>query len=600
LFRLTARRLAAATTAATLILTQVAVTGAGAAGSSTKFTLQGTHLVGTTRPIKQAPKITIQPGEFEIPEHEPNAKTRRHTSAAGTPSVSTTPVVAGQVSGFAGFDGLNHKDQRTAGTGIYTNTQFSLEPPDQALCVGNGQVLEGVNNAFRVYDTSGTPLTAPTAYSQFFGAKPEVIRSTPPVFGDFISDPRCYFDPDTQRWFQIELQITQNASTGAFEAPTNLFIAVSDSADATSTWTVYEIATTDNGSAGTPNRTGCPCFADQPLIGADANGVYISVGSYTLAAFDFTGAQLYAFSKSGIETGTKTSAVHIDAGPFTQAQFGAPAFDLQPATTPTGVYATGNGGTQYFLSSLDLTAGPSLGIRSSQLGLWRLTNTASLANATPSLTLALTVVNSELYTQPPNAVQKKGPLYLGNIVHNPEELINSNEDRLQQVVYANGKLWSAINTAVKQPNGAVVTGIGWFVVNPSTNSVSNQGYLSVAGQTVTFPSIGVTAAGKAVMAFTLVGPDFFPSAAYSVLDPATGAGPVHIAAAGRFPDDGFSGYPKLNGGLPPVGRWGDYSAAVADASGNVWMGAEYIRDLLPPARTDFANWATFVYRVPTT
>ena len=191
-------------------------------------------------------------------------------------------------------------------------------------------------------------------------------------------------------------------------------------------------------------------------------------------------------------------------------------------------------------------------------------------------------------------------MYLGNIVHNPEELINSNEDRLQQVVYANGKLWSAINTAVKQPNGAVVTGIGWFVVNPSTDSVSNQGYLSVAGQTVTFPSIGVTAAGKAVMAFTLVGPDFFPSAAYSVLDPSTGAGPVHIAAAGRFPDDGFSGYPKLNGGLPPVGRWGDYSAAVADASGNVWMGAEYIRDLLPPARTDFANWATFVYKVPTT
>ena len=39
---------------------------------------------------------------------------------------------------------------------------------------------------------------------------------------------------------------------------------------------------------------------------------------------------------------------------------------------------------------------------------------------------------------------------------------------------------------------------------------------------------------------------------------------------------------------------------VSNASGNVWMGAEYIRDLLPPARTDFANWATFVYKVPTT
>ena len=50
-------------------------------------------------------------------------------------------------SGFFGFDGITHFDQRFAGTGIYTNTQFSLEPPDQGLAVGNGFVLEVVNNA---------------------------------------------------------------------------------------------------------------------------------------------------------------------------------------------------------------------------------------------------------------------------------------------------------------------------------------------------------------------------------------------------------------------------------------------------------------------
>ena len=40
------------------------------------------------------------------------------------------------------FDGLNFRQQRLANRG----NQFSVEPPDQALCVGNGSVLESVND----------------------------------------------------------------------------------------------------------------------------------------------------------------------------------------------------------------------------------------------------------------------------------------------------------------------------------------------------------------------------------------------------------------------------------------------------------------------
>jgi hypothetical protein len=591
-----ARRPWVVTASSILILTQLLAGSAGAAGSgSSTFTVQRTHHLGTAQLTKGSAPVDYPTSSIEIPDHQPNSKTIRHTTAAGTPRAGTTSIAAGQVSGFAGFDGLTHKDQRNAGTGDYANSQFSLEPPDQGLCVGNGQVLETVNNALRVFDTSGTPLTDPTAFNEFFGFAPEIIRSDPPVFGDFVSDPRCYFDPDTHRWFMTELQISQDPSSGEFEAPTNLVLAVSDSVDATSTWSVYEVNTTDDGTGGTPNHGGCPCFGDQPLIGADANGFYVTAGEYSLADFSFNGAQVYAFSKTGLESGSNTSAVHIDAGPFTQSAFGAPAFDLQPATSPNGGYVTANNGTQYFLSSLDLGAGPALGTRASQLGLWKLTNTASLAS-TPDLSLSLSVVNTETYSQPPNAVQKKGPLYLGDLVHAPEALLSANEDRLQQVVYADGQLWSAISTAVKQPNGATLVGIAWFIVDPVSATVNHQGYLAAAGQNLLFPSIGVTAAGKAVMAFTLVGPDYFPSAAYSLLSPSTGPGPIHIAAAGRFPDDGFTGYKELAGGHG-VARWGDYSAAVADASGNVWMASEYIHDLFPPARTLNANWATFIYKV---
>src|SRR5437870_6242509 len=52
------------------------------------------------------------------------------------------------------FEGLNFHDQRFANGG----NQFSVEPPDQALCSGNGYIFEAVNDVAQVYDTSGTPL----------------------------------------------------------------------------------------------------------------------------------------------------------------------------------------------------------------------------------------------------------------------------------------------------------------------------------------------------------------------------------------------------------------------------------------------------------
>jgi len=49
-----------------------------------------------------------------------------------------------------GFEGLNFYQQRYARGG----NQFSVEPPDQALCVGNGYVLEAVNDVLNIFNTS--------------------------------------------------------------------------------------------------------------------------------------------------------------------------------------------------------------------------------------------------------------------------------------------------------------------------------------------------------------------------------------------------------------------------------------------------------------
>jgi hypothetical protein len=129
-------------------------------------------------------------------------------------------------------------------------------------------------------------------------------------------------------------------------------------------------------------------------------------------------------------------------------------------------------------------------------------------------------------------------------------------------------------------------------------SVFNQGYVAIDSakqNSVLFPSVGVNAAGKAVIAFSVVGEDFFPSAGYAALDASSGAGPIVISFPGVAPDDGFSGYFPFGA---RVGRWGDYSWATSDETGNIWMGSEVI-----PTKSaletfvPFANWGTFITTV---
>src|SRR6266513_2614375 len=101
-------------------------------------------------------------------------------------------------SSFRGFIGLTHLDQRLYAGG---GNQFSTEPPDQGLAVGNGFVLEGVNAAINVYDTNGiVQLPRPISLDELFGLPPAINRTTG-EFGVFAGDVSCLFDPETQRWF---------------------------------------------------------------------------------------------------------------------------------------------------------------------------------------------------------------------------------------------------------------------------------------------------------------------------------------------------------------------------------------------------------------
>jgi hypothetical protein len=297
-----------------------------------------------------------------------------------------------------------------------------------------------------------------------------------------------------------------------------------------------------------------------------------------------------------------------------------PGFTVWPAQSPgTGSFETAANGTEYFLSSTaaDEATHPKAGTGGDYVGtnvvVWALTNTASLNTGTAAVSLHTAVVPSETYAFPPKQRQKGSGTApttatpLGYCINDTRtgcwrllfgsepphtEVVStpdSNDTRMQQVMFANGKLWGSLDTALNPAGGGQQAGVAWFVVKPSvsdtavTAKMALQGYLGKSGADLTYPAIGVTASGRGVMAFTYTPNDGYPSAGYAGIDALAGTGPISVAAAGQATDDGFTSY-KAEVGSPPRTRFGDYGAAAVDGA-SVWIASEYIA-----SACDYATW----------
>ncbi len=517
--------------------------------------------------------------EREIPKGADIMRMETVTPALIVPVVRSSKVTTDQASGFAGWKGLTHYEQRLANNG----NQFSLEPPDQGLCAGAGFVVEAVNDVLTVFDTGGNVQKGVTDLNTFFGYAAAIDR-TNTLFGPMVTDPKCLFDASTGRWFLSILTLDQDPKTGSFTGATHVDLAVSNSKDPTGDWSIYTLDTTD-GDGSQAAHPGCPCLGDQPLIGYNRDAFFITTNEFSLAGSDFNGAQVYALSKRDLIKGNNVAGVHIDNLKLEEG----PAYSLQPAVanSPEALSKLPTG-SEYFLSALQFT-----GILDNRIALWALTGTDTLDSSKPNVSLQYTILTSEIYGMPPAATQKVGPIPLGVANSDPENSVSTNDDRMNQVQFAGGKLYAGLNT-ILSVDGKTRAGIAYFVVSPAVKNgapvgkIASQGYVAVADSYVMYPSIAVAKDGRAAMTFSLTGKDYYPSAAYAVLG---GRPDVHIAAAGTEPADGMTGYTALGG--DGVERWGDYSAAVSDGS-TVWMAAEYTPG---GQRTTLANWGTFVFKL---
>src|SRR5438132_11776478 len=158
-----------------------------------------------------------------------------------------------------GFEGLNFYQQRYSRGG----NQFSVEPPDQGMCAGNGFVLEAVNDVLNVFNTSGQSVLPDNTstnivsgfprnvnhavdLNSFYGYAPAINRTTG-VRAQEVTDPSCLYDAATQRFFVVVLTL-ETRPNGAFTHVNHLDVAVSKTADPTGGWNIYRIDVTNDGT----------------------------------------------------------------------------------------------------------------------------------------------------------------------------------------------------------------------------------------------------------------------------------------------------------------------------------------------------------------
>ncbi|HEV2365164.1 MAG TPA: hypothetical protein VGS12_13315 [Caulobacteraceae bacterium] len=507
-------------------------------------------------------------------------------------TLSQTPqerpsLLAGSIDAPGSFTGLTHYDQRILAD---NGNQFSLEPPDQALAVGNRFVLEVVNNAIQIYDGKGNALlSAPVSTNRFMNQVSAINRSYENEEGPFLSDPRAYYDAATGHFFVSEWATLNDASGNPLFISVQ-FLAVSATNDPTGNWYIYSWETTNS------NTPGCPCLPDFNMLGADANGIYVSNNLFSLFTGGFVGATIYALPKAGLETATNVTLSQFPILPND--------FSIHPTALPPNVSgASEANGTEYAVEAEDDLTNSGT---AKSVNVWAISGTNTLTSASPALTLnAVSVPAEKVNAVLPPAPQMDGTRPLGASLSPPGPVptLNPDDGRFSAMpYYVNGQVYAVASTAVVA-SSTVKTGVATYILNVSGGapalaaSVAAQSIISAPGNRhLLYPAVAVNSLGQAAIGVTITGAKLFPSTAV-ILTGTFGPPTINLSAAGAVPADGFTGYTALNPGGGGVERWGDYGEGAVGSDGSFYFGNEYVPDPNVYPRSTYANWGTYITHV---
>ncbi|MGD8897455.1 MAG: hypothetical protein PVJ73_15580, partial [Acidobacteriota bacterium] len=413
----------------------------------------------------------------------------RPAGPAPGPTVQAAPVLpvpfGPSPSPADGFEGLGDNICSTVAGGCTI-------PPDTHGAVGLddvGQVrfMEVLNTEVHIQDDTGGVVWGPMGIDAFWGA-----TVNPNLDGVF--DPRVHYDPDAGgHW--ISVACDENYSVNPDQS--SVLIGVSVTSDPTGAWyrQRFDVDPTN------------VVWADYPNVGFNGKWVVVQVNLFTVASPTFDSSQIWVFDKS-----------QLYGGNFT------PAGDFR---------VTGQGGTQVPATTYDPLE-PNLYLlqrwngNSSGLGylrLYRITGSAGAPvlewfNPSPP---RFVVSNDPWEGSAPGSpavdfapqAQDPDPSNCANCL-SPPCRIQTNDDRIQNLVMRNGTLWAAQTIFLPAGGAPTRSSVQWWQIATDT-TVLQRGRVddSTGARFFGFPSIAVNKHDDVLLGYSSFTSPEYASASYS-------------------------------------------------------------------------------------
>ncbi len=393
---------------------------------------------------------------------------------------------------------------------LFTDTGYI--PPDTMGAVGPAHIVEMINGNFEVFDKTGASLGS-LDLDIFW----PVIAGVPVQNGDTF-DSRIVFDPASGRFFASS--IDRDFGTG-----NNIYLARSDSSDATGDWDGVRFAADSVAPAQ---------FHDYATLALDADGVYLCTDDFGVVH----GKSCYSIPKADLLLAVPSLA-------------NLTRFEAIPPGLPIV-----NGSVQ---AALDF--GPSDG-------------RAALLGATGSELLRGDILGAGAAGATLGSVVS----ILGDPGHAPwlvarqpyRRRIESIGPRIQSSVVEQGdSLWAVQAVRGSSLNSA----LRWYEIDEPTNTLLQTGLIENLLEDYIDPSIAVNPFGQVVIGYTCSGPSLPASSCVSAGETLSGVTQFDPPLLLRL---GVGYYFQDYGTLR--NRWGDYSATVVDPADpcTFWTFQEFV------------------------
>jgi len=375
-------------------------------------------------------------------------------------------------------------------SGLNDSSSGGYEPPDVTLAAGPGFVMELVNLAARTWrtDTGAPQLLTTQTLAAFFGAGT-----------DRLTDPRVLYDAPSGRWFASISDVDTDS----------VLLAVSRASDPSSGWSLHSYA-----------AAGC---ADQPRLGVADGVVVLAADLFRSCDEGFSpalGNELWIVNKEQLVAGVASPAFTTH-GPDRSYESLAPVQSMSSTSTEYVVGVDSPASRVAHLLTVDGV--PPAAVRVQEAASLPI---SPLSPPPPA-------------QQPPTGTGRRQPS------------IETNDDRVLDSVWENGKLWFSANSGCMPAGDTALRSCARVIeIATATQSVDWDTDFSDAGSHLFFPAVRPDASGNLVIVYGESGIAVLP----------------RLVVVGRAPDGSLSTPVVVaqSAGQHEGGRYGDYFGAARD------------------------------------